>query len=286
MSVRQIAAAAAALGTAAVLTAGCGATPVFGTASSASPTSKITGPFTPAPLTNPGRSQALPVANGLRATSGYQVRTWGAPLNVRSAADTSAGVVGSLNQGTRVNIECTAQGTNVQGPNGWSTVWDRIGAGRWVADSFVYTGTMDPVAPACAPATGSAPLDPATYPWPNLGADQWVDDGHGYFAGECVSFAAWAVRNDNVPDHASPDRLGDAEDWDNAGQATVVSTPRVGDVAQWDANHNYAGDKGHVAYVAAVNNGTVTVWEYNFGTPHRFNTRTIPISDPSRYLRF
>jgi surface antigen len=61
--------------------------------------------------------------------------------------------------------------------------------------------------------------------------------------------------------------------------------PQVGDIAQWAA---WPGNPyGHVAYVAAVyGDGTILVYEYNWSSHHRFDTRRIPASVPTVYLRF
>lgn len=91
-------------------------------------------------------------------------------------------------------------------------------------------------------------------------------------------------------DTKSPDWLGNADMW--YGNRTE-STPHVGDVAQWDDNHNGAGPAGHVAYVSEVyGDGTIQVQEYNWlsasnnYTGHRYNTRRISQTAPSRYLQF
>lgn len=152
------------------------------------------------------------------------------------------------------------------------------GAAQQLADAFGQACTLDggPAVP------GRTTLDPAGYPWPG-DLDDCDNDGHGYCAAECVSFAAWAVRSDGLP-HTSPDFLGNADEW-HAPQSS--RTPAVGDVAQWDPNVNGAGGVGHVAYVAAVRaDGEVLLWEYNWGVRHQFHTRWVPPSEPSRYLRF
>ena len=125
-------------------------------------------------------------------------------------------------------------------------------------------------------------LNPAGYPWP--AQNGWVLDGHGYWEGECTSFVAWAVRTDELPQRTWPDFLGNADRWT---ASAVVTQPRVGDVAQWDAGYDGADSFGHVAYVIAVGPGaSVTVEEYNWYTFHRFDLRTIGPNEPSRYLRF
>lgn len=171
----------------------------------------------------------------------------------------------------------------------YSRTWDFTTAGGWVYDHYVTTPAQDangwsPGVRHCGASstiprptrttlyngftTRAASLDPYAYPWPAQNA--WVADGHGYYEGECTSFAAWAVRSDGLRHITSPDWLGNAGQW----RAATDATPHVGDVAQWDGGRNGAGAKGHVAYVAAVyGNGTIKVEEYNWGNFHRLNIR-------------
>ena len=58
----------------------------------------------------------------------------------------------------------------------------------------------------------------------------------------------------------------------------VDDVPAVGAVAQTDA-----GRVGHVAWVSAVGDGTVTVEEYNYYVAGGYDVRTVPTSD-FRYL--
>jgi surface antigen len=198
-----------------------------------------------------------------------------------------------------VNVVC--QINNGGAMRGYrSHTWNALAAGGWLyaplvrmrlgANGFTpgirHCGAKPPPAapPPAAPPPSPTPssLDPGDYPWP--AQNGWASDGHGYFQGECVSFAAWAVRSDGLDHSASPDNLGNADAWTGA---YVDATPHVGDVAQWDAGHNGAGSAGHVAYVAAVySDGTIRVWEYNWGTFHRGSARTITAGTPSRYLHF
>ncbi|KAG0345786.1 hypothetical protein BGZ54_005432, partial [Gamsiella multidivaricata] len=52
------------------------------------------------------------------------VHTAGAPLNIHSGPSTSSKVVGSIKNGAKVTIDCTATGTKVTGKYGTSTIWD------------------------------------------------------------------------------------------------------------------------------------------------------------------
>ena len=202
-----------------------------------------------------------------------------------------------LHEGDTVNVTCQVNdGGQDLGDGGtfpWqqSRTWDHLTDGNWVYDHFITTPPQGPdgYSPGIPHCNTGSGLNPNNYPW-RVGPDQWVDDQHGYYEGECVSFAAWAVRSDGRPHSKSPDFLGNAYQWHGASS---TSAPAVGEVAQWDPNVNGAGGNGHVAYVAAVNSdGTIVVDEYNWldsydgYVAHRLSVRTISAQAPSRYLRF
>ncbi|MGC4807137.1 peptidoglycan DD-metalloendopeptidase family protein [Micromonospora sp. DT233] len=68
------------------------------------------------------------------------VDTAGTPLTVRSGPGTGYASVGTVADGTKVTIQCQTSGTSVTGTYGTSTIWDRIGSGRFISDAYVYTG--------------------------------------------------------------------------------------------------------------------------------------------------
>lgn len=70
-------------------------------------------------------------------------------VNVRSGPSLSSGVIGTLANGTVVQISCTTRGDTVQGVWGPTDLWDRLSTGGWVSDGFLDTGSNEPVAPAC-----------------------------------------------------------------------------------------------------------------------------------------
>ncbi|TGA96986.1 SH3 domain-containing protein [Streptomyces sp. MZ04] len=72
-----------------------------------------------------------------------------ADVNVRSGPGTSYAKVGRLSAGTRVTLYCQRPGETVTGPAGTSSIWDRIGSGRYVSDTYVRTGSDGYVAPRC-----------------------------------------------------------------------------------------------------------------------------------------
>ncbi|WP_030421982.1 SH3 domain-containing protein [Streptomyces sp. SCSIO 75703] len=71
-------------------------------------------------------------------------------LNVRSGPGTGYAVVRVLPLGAQVPITCQTNGTTVTGPYGTSSIWDRIGSGQYVSDTYVYTGSDGYVAPPCS----------------------------------------------------------------------------------------------------------------------------------------
>ncbi|MGC4896328.1 peptidoglycan DD-metalloendopeptidase family protein [Micromonospora sp. DT31] len=79
------------------------------------------------------------------------VNTASAPLTVRSGPGTGYTSVGTVTDGTRVTISCQTTGTSVTGTYGTSTIWDRIGTGRFISDAYVYTGSdgFIPGVPRC-----------------------------------------------------------------------------------------------------------------------------------------
>ncbi|MFI7605680.1 peptidoglycan DD-metalloendopeptidase family protein [Micromonospora sp. NPDC049366] len=79
--------------------------------------------------------------NGCSSGAGSgTVDTSGTPLTVRSGPGTGYSSVGTVADGTRVTIQCQTSGTSVTGTYGTSSIWDRIGSGRFISDAYVYTG--------------------------------------------------------------------------------------------------------------------------------------------------
>jgi len=146
----------------------------------------------------------------------------------------------------------------------------------------------------CTPGTpGTAPGD--DYPWPNELID---DEGGGlsplrYYYRECVDFVAWRLNRDagstgapwkwdwsNLTPHG-----GNAIDWPESWRASgwqVSNSPQTGAVAWWGSS---VGSAGHVAYVQSVlDDGRVVLEEYNWGSTHRYNTRTVDAASVELFL--
>jgi surface antigen len=110
-------------------------------------------------------------------------------------------------------------------------------------------------------------------------------DPWGFALRNCTSFVAWRMRETNgfadFYNDLSGGHWGNAAHWDDNARALgylVDHVPAVGAIAQTDA-----GRIGHVAWVEAVGEGTVTVEEYNYYSPGGYDVRTVPTSD-FRYL--
>ncbi len=110
-------------------------------------------------------------------------------------------------------------------------------------------------------------------------------DPWGFALRNCTSFVAWRLRETNGLSDFTTDlgggRFGNAGNWDDDAEALgylVDDVPAVGAVAQTDD-----GRVGHVAWVSAVGDGTVTVEEYNYLVAGGYDVRTVPASD-FRYL--
>jgi surface antigen len=141
------------------------------------------------------------------------------------------------------------------------------------------------------PGAQATPDGPDTTPPPRQCAKHiWFYNGSygdpwGFALRNCTSFVAWRLRMTNgladFENHFGGVHWGNAAHWDEAAAELgypVDDVPAVGAVAQTDD-----GPHGHVAWVAAVGEGTVTVEEYNLAVAGGYDERTVPVSS-FRYL--
>jgi hypothetical protein len=77
------------------------------------------------------------------------IKTNSGKLPVYEKPTASSKVVQSLANKSKVTIYCQVNGQKVTGPYGTSKWWNQIGKGKYVPDSFVYTGSDDQIAPTC-----------------------------------------------------------------------------------------------------------------------------------------
>ncbi|MFE7230629.1 hypothetical protein ACFY3J_25830 [Streptomyces sp. NPDC001231] len=73
----------------------------------------------------------------------------GVELNVRSGPGTAYSIVRTLPVGASVPINCQTPGTTVSGYYGTSNIWDNIGNGQYVSDTYVKTGSDGYVTGRC-----------------------------------------------------------------------------------------------------------------------------------------
>lgn len=83
------------------------------------------------------------------AASTWTVEGEGERVNLRAGPGTDYQRVGSVPDGARVTVVCTARGTTETGPWGSTNVWDQLNSGLWISDAFLITGTFEPVEPSC-----------------------------------------------------------------------------------------------------------------------------------------
>lgn len=161
--------------------------------------------------------------------------------------------------------------------------------------SAIYVVATNATSAAAATPEAPTPLHDS-YPWRTAqasGLDSW-----GFAQRQCVSYAAWRLAQSGVKgfrNHITEWDFwwGSAWHWDEAAQRLgykVTSVPRVGAIAQWNADEASpsrvgtfrAGRNGHVAVVRSVgSDGWVTVDEYN--TDVRLGYSTAVVKAP-RYL--
>jgi surface antigen len=134
------------------------------------------------------------------------------------------------------------------------------------------------------------PAPPAPPPPRKCAQNIWLYNGSygdpwGFALRNCTSFVAWRLRETNgvadFSNYMDGGEWGNAQHWAQNARALgylVDGVPAVGAVAQTDQ-----GPKGHVAWVEAVGDGTVTVEEYNYYVAGGYDVRTVPTSD-FRYI--
>lgn len=94
-----------------------------------------------------------PVVPPCSATRGTAIGN--EPVNVQYGPSTSSLVIDSVPLGENVEITCYSTGNWVNGPYGSENIWNHLtadidgGAGEWVPDALIYTGSNSAVVPHC-----------------------------------------------------------------------------------------------------------------------------------------
>ncbi|KAK3321886.1 CHAP domain-containing protein [Apodospora peruviana] len=199
-------------------------------------------------------------------------------VNCRSGPGTSYTVKKSYAKGKDISITCQTAGESIKGNN----IWDKTSDGCYVSDYYVQTGTDGYVTKKCSSSGGGSGGGSSSIPGPVKddypyksscgGTDPWL-----YFKCQCTSFVAWRINKRlgvKFHNQYKGHHWGNANSWNDAAKAsgvTVNNTPKPGCIAQTDA-----GSAGHVAWVTAVGDKTVTVEEYNYATVEGYGKRTVP----------
>ncbi len=156
------------------------------------------------------------------------------------------------------------------------------GPGHPSTPGHPHGGPRQPGQPGADVQKPPAPRECAKHIWFYNGSygDPW-----GFALRNCTSFVAWRLRMTNgladFENHFGGVHWGNADHWNDAASSLgylVDDVPAVGAVAQTDD-----GRVGHVAWVSAVGDGTVTIEEYNLAVAGGYDVRTVPTSS-FRYL--
>jgi surface antigen/peptidoglycan hydrolase CwlO-like protein len=112
---------------------------------------------------------------------------------------------------------------------------------------------------------GSYPWDSSNCPmWGYLstgGADGNGSDGHGYGCRQCASYVAWKIAKETGRYYSWGNAVNFTQSAINAGYA--AGGPQAGSIAVMDPGTAGASE-GHVAWVEAVNGGSVLISQYNY----------------------
>ncbi len=116
-------------------------------------------------------------------------------------------------------------------------------------------------------------------------AQDAIADPWNFYNRECTSFVAWRLNNDAqvaFHNYYLGRHWGNASNWAAAARQTGVPVddqPSVGAVAWWAAGSRGSWS-GHVAWVSAVSDTSLTIEEYNYVHRGGYSTRVISSSSP------
>jgi len=184
------------------------------------------------------------------AVTGYHVVA-SPSLNARSGPGTGYAIVGSLPNGTPIDLSCQQQGgTNVGG----NATWDRLSNGWWISDYWTNSPSFNsyiPGVPACttAPPPVSVGVGEQAAQWALARVGQVYTNENpnaSYWSGWCETFA-WLAYGRHFT--GFPSAIANYYAWHSAGYIHGGVPPRGALVF-----YNYA-PYGHVA--VAIGNGQV-----------------------------
>lgn len=226
-----------------------------------------------------------PAANAANAWGTVIVGKGVSYVNVRENPSTSTRVLRTIGSGQRVPLDCYVRGQAITGPYGTSTIWYRIDGGGFVTDSYLETGSNNPVTPACgvgggAPAPSSS-LSAKTDAFVSKYNNRYVDFD-GRYGAQCVDLFNYFNRDvvgAGFVSAAYAFQLYGNAPTSKYDKLPASATPQKGDVAVWSSNLPGSGRAGHVAIVLSNAGGNINVLEQN-----RQGSPSIVHSESKNYL--
>jgi len=177
----------------------------------------------------------------------------------------------------------------IMGPGGALTIYGPLGKELWSTHTSGYPGATATlqtdgnlvvyhkgVAIWASRGIGGVLGDDYPENLRNAERDSIIDPWR-FYNRECTSFVAWRMNSANhvtFNNFMGGGRFGSAYNWDDNARALgyrVDHVPARGAIAQSDR-------LSHVAWVAAVGDGVVTIEDYNYTRPGEYDVRTVPTS--------
>jgi hypothetical protein len=100
---------------------------------------------------------AGPAAAAESASPSGVVATGGGRINIRSAPSTSAEVVATRANASRLVLVCQVKGEKIRGYRRTTAVWNKIKGGGYVSDAYIKRGKVPPACGKAYSASGAAP---------------------------------------------------------------------------------------------------------------------------------
>lgn len=214
------------------------------------------------------------------------VNTGAGNINVRSDPSTSARLLRTIPNRSRVVITCYVRGETFRGgPYGKPTdIWNRLADGGYVTDGMLETGSNGPVVGPCAGTPAPAPTSGRA-----MGRTRSTNIG---YAGYCT-WGAYAKWYEASGGRFYPAVTGDAKDWANSARAagwTVVTDAQPRSIVVFHPGV-YGADRnsGHVAWVDSTTRRPdglyVSITEMNGAAgPNRWSSRTVKNTPGMAYI--
>jgi hypothetical protein len=199
--------------------------------------------------------------------TGTVAGTEGLTLFVRSGPGTGYGVVGQLDEGASVTIDCQVTGTDVDG----NAVWNHLPElGGYASDFYLDTPGYDgrhPSLPECEDSTGDLRDRIVNLAWGELGNTDKSKYGAPADHDWCQYFVNWVWRNAGVTDMNDTHFTGDFYHWgkDRGLTRDGWENIQVGDAVLFGTGPNQWDTGRHVGIVVETHaDGSFTTIDGNY----------------------